>query len=189
MFQSSLLPRSLKAEVLTAERLCAVTENAQEKTSKKQETGKAEADPLESVFSAHCLPKEFYQDFLCAHSCQAWVDLACGQGESAKACLLERKAFFGVTLSEAHSKRLEVALTTFLLEEFTKEGSTYYRAEAVGVAAASAQTNSTHAEAKPMVKKPKRNDKKKKEGEVAGLRGEPKLMSFNSHFVCAGLIS
>lgn len=66
-----------------------------------------------------------------------WLRLDCSssQGELAKACLAERIPFAGLTLSEAHSTKLEVILTNFVLSLMQSEGSTYYRPDASAMAA------------------------------------------------------
>lgn len=57
------------------------------------------------------------------------LDLAAGEGTAAKACLLERQAYFGFGLSESHCKKLEMNLTSFILAEMGREGSTHFRPE------------------------------------------------------------
>lgn len=168
MFQSvrtqvctSMPFRSAKEELLGPDRICKISDSAQEK---KEAESEKQGDALESVFSAHSLPKEFYQDFLVAHSALAWIDLACGQAESAKACLLERKAFVGVTLSEAHSKRIEILLTNYLTDEFQREGSTFYRPESVGVLGKS-ENEQKLLTVDPKPKKGSKRGKKKTDGE------------------------
>ena len=58
------------------------------------------------------------------------LDLACGQGNAAKACLQERLPYTGFVLSEAHGRRLESLLTNFICEQMKQEGSPHYRPEA-----------------------------------------------------------
>ena len=90
--------------------------------------------------------------------------MAGGQAESAKACLLERKAFVGVTLSEAHSKRIEILLTNYLTDEFQREGSTFYRPESVGVLGNS-ENEQKLLTVDPKPKKGSKRGKKKTDGE------------------------
>ena len=86
---------------------------------------------MESVFSAAALPVPFYQDLIRGHAAKAVLDLAAGAGNFAKAALLERVPYYAFTLTECHSKKLEVILTQFLVDEMRKEGSTHFRPEAV----------------------------------------------------------
>ena len=66
------------------------------------------------------------------HAAKAVLDLAAGAGNFAKAALLERVPYNAFTLTECHSKRLEVVLTQFLVDEMRKEeGSTHFRPKAV----------------------------------------------------------
>lgn len=129
-----------------------VTEAAGEKKAAKKALGAA--DP-ESVFSGQILPAQFFRNFLKAQSVccvcpsrnynlrivmtpclphlhlvvKMRCDLAAAQGELAKACLSERVPFYGFTLSEAHSRHLEILLTDYVLEQMSTEGSTFYRSE------------------------------------------------------------
>ena len=95
------------------------------------EEGRKRGEGLESVFSSSALPVPFYQDLIRGHSAKAVLDLAAGQGNFAKAALLERVPYYAFTLTELHSKKLEVILTQFLVDEMKKEGSTHFRPEAV----------------------------------------------------------
>lgn len=63
------------------------------------------------------------------------LDLAVGQGNSAKACLMARVPFVGFALSEQHARRLEVLLTDFVHEQMKVEGSAHYRPECCGTGA------------------------------------------------------
>ena len=63
------------------------------------------------------------------------MDLSSSQGELAKACLLARVPYAGLTLSECHSTQLEVLLTQYVLSQMRTEGSTYYRADASAIGA------------------------------------------------------
>ena len=119
------LSRQEKEEVLGKDRVVTVTEEA---AAKKAESG---GEGLESVFSSSALPVPFYQDLIRGHSAKAVLDLAAGQGNFAKAALLERIPYYAFTLTESHSKKLEVILTQFLVDEMKKEGSTHFRPEAL----------------------------------------------------------
>ena len=120
------LSRQEKEEVLGKDRAVEITEDA---ATKKVESGGSAG--LESVFSASALPVLFYQDVIRGHSAKAILDLAAGQGNFAKAALLERIPYFAFTLTEAHSKKLEVILTQFLVDEMKREGSSHFRPEAL----------------------------------------------------------
>lgn len=120
------LSRNEKEEVLGKDRVVTITEDA---AAKKAESGGSEL--LESVFSAAALPVPFYQDLIRGHAAKAVLDLAAGAGNFAKAALLERVPYYAFTLTECHSKKLEVILTQFLVDEMRKEGSTHFRPEAV----------------------------------------------------------
>ena len=120
------LSRNEKEEVVGKDRVVTITEDA---AAKKAESGGSEL--LESVFSAAALPVPFYQDLIRGHAAKAVLDLAAGAGNFAKAALLERVPYYAFTLTECHSKKLEVILTQFLVDEMRKEGSTHFRPEAV----------------------------------------------------------
>lgn len=92
--------RSEKVEILGQARTVEVTPEAAEKKQSGEQTA-----VLESVFSASLLPENFFRDMLRGHSAKAMVDLSCGQGSAARACLLERLPYFGFVLSEAHGKK------------------------------------------------------------------------------------
>ena len=70
-------------------------------------------------------------DLIRGHAAKAVLDLAAGAGNFAKAALLERVPYYAFTLTECHSKKLEVILTQFLVDEMRREGSTHFRPEAV----------------------------------------------------------
>lgn len=120
------LGRAEKEAVLGKDRTVQVTEEAAAK--KVESTGEGK---LESVFSASALPLCFYQDLIRGHSAVAVLDLAAGQGNFARACLLERVPYYGFTLTELHAKKLEISLTQWMLSELKKEGSTHFRPDAV----------------------------------------------------------
>ena len=122
----TLFCRSDKEEILSKDRCVKKTADAEAKDSEEPAGGAQ----LESVFSAAVLPTDFYRDLIKGHSAKGLLDLSVGQGCSARACLLERVPFVGFTLSEQHSKRLEVQLTDFIVAEMKREGSTHYRPEA-----------------------------------------------------------
>ena len=99
--------------------------------------------------------------------------MSCGQGTAARACLSERLPFLGFTLSEVHSKKLELQLTDFIVSEMQREGSTHYRPEAVQ------QVDTEEAEGKPVpkpkpkgVSKPKPKNQGKNKKETDGATGE-----------------
>eukprot|EP00435_Cladocopium_sp_Y103_P050067 s89_g15.t1 len=114
-----------KEEILGQNRIVEVTADAKEKAE-----GGEGAATLESVFSAAILPEKFYRDLLRGHSAKGMIDLAAGQGTACKACLAERLPYFGLTLTETHSKKLELQLTDFVVAEMKREGSTFFRPEA-----------------------------------------------------------
>eukprot|EP00435_Cladocopium_sp_Y103_P020629 s1684_g5.t1 len=122
---SELWYASRTVEVLTSERVVEATADAKAKADSDGDAG-----ALESVFSGAVLPENFYRDLLRGHSAKGLLDLSVGEGTAARACLLERIPYCGFTLSEAHSKKIEVQLTDFIVSEFKKEGSTHYRPEA-----------------------------------------------------------
>ena len=117
--------RDEKVEILGEARTVQVTAEAAEKRQSAEQSA-----ALESVFSASLLPVSFFQDMLKSHSAKAMVDLSCGQGSAARACLLERIPYFGFCLTERHAKNQEMQLTEFVLTEMRREGSSHYRPEA-----------------------------------------------------------
>eukprot|EP00438_Fugacium_kawagutii_P016988 Skav202424 [mRNA] locus=scaffold1370:406032:406643:- [translate_table: standard] len=142
------LGRAEKEAVLGKDRSVQVTEEAAAKESGPE--GK-----LESVFSASALPVCFYQDMIRGHSAVAVLDLAVGQGNFARACLLERVPYYAFSLTELHAKKVEMNLTQWMLSELKKEGGTHYRPEAVEDA------EEAETEKKPAVPKPKTERKKR----------------------------
>ncbi|CAE7656878.1 unnamed protein product, partial [Symbiodinium necroappetens] len=187
------LPRTEKEQVLTNER--SVTAAAIEKSAAEAENDEAEQGQDETVFSAACLTKEFFTEFLRCHSAAGAVDLAIGQGECLKACLALRIPAVGIALSDPHSKHVELALTEYVLKQMSTEGSTFYRAEAaqaLGEAAATEKKKKKNDddgddETQPM-KKPRSKKtakpKKQKEGQEddeddADEKDEPKKKSDN----------
>eukprot|EP00435_Cladocopium_sp_Y103_P040722 s2841_g11.t1 len=161
--------RSEKVEILGEARTVEVTAEAAE----KRQSGE-QSTVLESVFSASLLPVNFFRDMLRGHSAKPMVDLSCGQGFAARACLLERLPYFGFVLSEAHGKKIEMQLTDFVLTEMRNEGSSHYRPEACQEP--SAETGSESAQPKkqksetapkgePKPKKPRKTSKKEDETE------------------------
>ena len=96
-----------------------------------------ERDPLaglddeETVFSACIVPTELYGELISSYSATSVVDLSPGQGEFLKACLSARTKCFALCGTEAHSKHLELLLTDWVLSELSREGSTFFRPEAV----------------------------------------------------------
>eukprot|EP00435_Cladocopium_sp_Y103_P027001 s4446_g6.t1 len=134
-----------KVEILTEDRSVEVTPEAASKASDNQ--------GLQSVFSASVLPVEFFRDLVKGHSAKAMLDLAAGQGNAAKGCLMERLPYVGFVLSEAHARKLEVLLTDFIVQQMKVEGSAHYRPEAC--AQPGAEEQGTNEEPKPKGKKNK----------------------------------
>ena len=109
------------------------------------------------------------------------IDLAAGQGETAKACLQDRLPFCGLVLSEAHARKLEIMLTEYVLEQFKTESSTHYRPDCVEHAAQDEEQPQQKKQKKEKEKKEKEGDKEKKkdkkavkEEEEPPADGEPK---------------
>ena len=88
-------------------------------------------DDEETVFSACIVPTELYGELISSYSATSVVDLSPGQGEFLKACLSARTKCFALCGTEAHSKHLELLLTDWVLSELSREGSTFFRPEAV----------------------------------------------------------
>ena len=113
------------------------------------------------------------------------IDLAAGQGETAKACLQDRVPFCGLVLSEAHARKLEIMLTDYVLEQFKTESSTHYRPDCVEPAAQDEeQPQKKQKKGQEKEKKDKEGDKEKKkdkktpkEEEEPPADGEPKKKS------------
>lgn len=85
----------------------------------------------ETVFSACIVPTELYGELISSYSATSVVDLSPAQGEFLKACLSARTKCFALCGTEAHSKHLELLLTDWVLAELSREGSTFFRPEAV----------------------------------------------------------
>ena len=81
------------------------------------------------MFSCQTLPTDLYREVLKAHSCKGVIDLSAGQGQLARAAICDRLPYWGLRLTEAHCKQLEVQLTKFVFDEMRREGSTHYRPE------------------------------------------------------------
>ena len=99
------------------------------------------------------------------------LDLACGQGNAAKACLQERLPYTGFVLSEAHGRRLESLLTNFICEQMKQEGSPHYRPEACSQQEEETDKQNKRPGTGPAEGAPKKKPRKKK-GE-AGVEGQP----------------
>ena len=92
---------------------------------------KAIAEHEETVFSASIAPSELYQELVASYCATAVVDLSPAQGELCKACLASRTKVVAVCGTECHASRLELLLTSHILGELSREGSTFFRPESV----------------------------------------------------------
>ena len=72
-----LFHRTDKEEIIGADRTVKPTDSFVAKA------GPADPDAAESIFSAQCLPCEFYSDIVKAFSGKAVLDLSIGQGQAA----------------------------------------------------------------------------------------------------------
>ena len=80
----------------------------------------------------------------------------------------------GLTLSESHSTKLEMSLTNFVVTQMQTEGSTFYRAEAVGAAEGSGSANKRSAEpGDSQSERPKAKAKVKGKAKASNKRAEP----------------
>ena len=95
--------------------------------------GGAPADPAaeESVFSSVVSPCELYQEMVSSYCATCVVDVSPGQGEFLKGCLALRTKAVAIAGTDAHCSHLELLLTDYILSELSREGSTFYRPEAV----------------------------------------------------------
>jgi hypothetical protein len=59
------------------------------------------------------------------------IDASPAQGEFMKACLSSRTKAVAICGTESHCARLELLLTDFVLSELSREGSTFYRPDAM----------------------------------------------------------
>ena len=120
-----LFHRTDKEEIIGADRTVKPTDSFVAKA------GPADPDAAESIFSAQCLPCEFYSDIVKAFSGKAVLDLSIGQGQAALSCLQNRICYVGFGLTEKHCEALKKRLTQKVLEEMKQESSTFYRPELV----------------------------------------------------------
>ena len=141
---------------------------------------KAIAEHEETVFSASIAPSELYQELVASYCATAVVDLSPAQGELCKACLASRTKVVAVCGTECHASRLELLLTSHILGELSREGSTFFRPESVAKEGGGEGKDDTEKtgkkkkidpEAKPGPKKKPRKTKKA-EGEEAGGEDE-----------------
>ena len=87
----------------------------------------ADSGAVESVFSQGMLPLETYQEVLHSMAAMGVIDASPAQGEMLKACLTMRRPCFAICGTECHSKKLEILMTEFVLEEMGRQGSTFYQ--------------------------------------------------------------
>ena len=130
---------------------------------KQAEQGRV--DGPETVFSAHCLPVDFYTDLYHGFEVKGVIDLSVGQGTAAKAALQLRLPYFGLALTDQHCLHIEKLLTESILENMAQESSTFYRPE-MDAAHLKKKDGDEEAAVKPKGKAaPKKKRKTKKEGE------------------------
>ena len=79
-------------------------------------------DKLEHCFSHCILPGTFYTNLYTSYSACAVLDLTAGCGEAAKAAVLCRLPYVGLTVSELHATRLEEVLTHWTMRCIQEEG-------------------------------------------------------------------
>ncbi|CAK9054669.1 Modification methylase NlaIV (M.NlaIV) (Cytosine-specific methyltransferase NlaIV) [Durusdinium trenchii] len=132
-FVKALGPSSLwhasredKVAILSDARAVTPTDAA---TAKNEAADDGSVMSSQSVFSCQTLPTDLYREVLKAHSCKGVIDLSAGQGQLARAAICDRLPYWGLCLTEAHCKQLEVQLTKFVFDEMRREGSTHYRPE------------------------------------------------------------
>ena len=86
---------------------------------------------------------------------------------------MARIPYAGLTLTEAHSTKMELLLTEFVLSQMQMEGSTYYRADALSAtSAANAEESGPEAKAKAKPK-PKSTPKVKGTPKPKSSAGAP----------------
>ena len=71
-------------------------------TAVEKQAEQGRVDGPESVFSAHCLPVDFYTDIYHGFEAKGGIDLSVGQGTAAKAALQLRLPYFGFALTDQH---------------------------------------------------------------------------------------
>ena len=132
---------------------------------KKADQGRV--DGPESVFSAHCLPVDFYTDIYHGFEVKGIIDLSVGQGTAAKAALQLRLPYFGLALTDEHCLHIEKLLTESILENMAQESSTFYRPEmdAADLKKTEDEEKGGKPKPKPAPKKTTKKPKTKKEGE------------------------
>lgn len=143
---SLTLDRKDKIEVLDKKRCLAIPD-------RDPQTG---LDDEETVFSACIVPTELYGELISSYSATSVVDLSPAQGEFLKACLAARTKCFALCGTESHAKHLELLLTDWVLSELSREGSTFFRPEAVP----KEDPEKDDAEEEPAKKKPKKGTEK-----------------------------
>ena len=119
----------------------------------------------EAVFPACVVPMELYGELISSYSATSVVDLSPGQGEFLKACLAARTKCLAVAHTESHAKHLELICTDFVLSELRREGSTFFRPDAVEKDADEEAEESAVEKTTKKPKKEKKETKEKKESD------------------------
>ena len=161
--------RKEKVEILDKKR-CLVVDGRDATLALEQE---------EAVFPACIAPMELYGELISSYSATSVVDLSPAQGEFLKACLAARTKCLAVVHTDSHAKHLELLCTDFVLSELSREGSTFFRPEAVAkdddeVESEEKAAKKTKKEKEKKDKKEKESDKKppKRKGEEDGAEGK-----------------
>lgn len=87
-------------------------------------------EDMQPVFY-HQLPSEYYLEIIHSYSVVGILDLACGGGPAAQACLTKRIPYVGFCLSEAHIIELEKFLVSWVKDMMCTEGHLLWRKGAV----------------------------------------------------------
>ena len=159
--------REDKVAILSDARAVTPTDAA---TAKNEAADDGSVMSSQSVFSCQTLPTDLYREVLKAHSCKGVIDLSAGQGQLARAAICDRLPYWGLCLTEAHCKQLEVQLTKFVFDEMRREGST----RTIDPSAAAAGTTTSRSRRRPKPKpqpKPKPTNRPRKEAGGSG-KGE-----------------
>jgi hypothetical protein len=94
-------------------------------------------DDLQPAFY-HALPPEYYLECIHSYNVVGVLDLSCGGGQVAQACLTKRIPYLGFCLTEAHVIELEKFLVTWVRDMMCTEGHPLCRKGAATKPAAAA---------------------------------------------------
>ena len=118
-----------------------------------------EANDVEPVFY-HSLPIEFDEEMIYSFDIVSIIELAAGQGNAALTAALQKKPYFGITLTDAHTSGLKDWLASRIWRQFLTEGSPVFQSDLAAImqeeedAAASQTGGSAKAAAKPKAAPP-----------------------------------